>query len=596
MHDADVPEPQAQAQHGAALKAAVEQLFGGLDPDVLAEVRRSAEVRVLRGGQVLFREGDPGDAAFLVLAGRLRAVAGSATDERVLSDATRGETIGELALLTGLPRSATVYAVRDSTIARLERAAFDALLERHPGAALPITRLLADRLRRLTSAPQVRPPDEVIVAVLPLGGVDAAAFAGALAAAIGPMLHATVAGEMPAEHLEGLEAASPVVVYAGNPGWTAWNDTILRRADELLLVADAEEQLAPGPVEAAVLAPRERGGPRVTLVLRHVPGRNPEGTARWLEARPVGAHLHVRADDAADMARVARWVTGRSVGLVLGGGGARGWAHVGAMRALAEAGIPVDLVGGTSQGALVGAALADRISPEDIVTVGADYVRKVKDYTAPVVSLLRGRHILRGIRRVARPGGTIEDLWLPYFAVATNLSRAEVMVIDRGSIVDAIRASVSLPVILPPVVRDGDLVVDGGLLDNLPIGPMRRRMPTGPIIAIDPSPQRSPVRYHPIAPDASGWALLRDRLLRRDRRLSTPSLGDIVQRTVVVGSLHLRSRRETDPDVLELAPELGEWARLDFGALAVIAEAGYRELREPVRAWWAARAADEAGR
>jgi predicted acylesterase/phospholipase RssA len=223
------------------------------------------------------------------------------------------------------------------------------------------------------------------------------------------------------------------------------------------------------------------------------------------------------------------------------------------------------------------------------VAVGVGYARDVRDYTAPVVSLLRGRRILRGIQRVARPGAGVEDLWLPFFAVATNLTRAELLVIDRGPLVDAIRASVSLPVVLPPIVRDGDLVVDGGLLDNLPIGPMRRRMPTGPIVAVDPSPLRGPVRYDPLEPDVSGWALLRDRLLRRRRSRVVPSIGEVVQRTVVVGSIHLRQHRDPDRDVLVLAPDLGEWALLDFAALPVIAEAGYRELRDPIRAWWAAR-------
>ncbi len=576
----DPPARPAPTSRAASFDDAVRHLFGDV------------------GGEVLFREGDPGDAAFVVLRGRLRAVAGPVGDERVLSDAIHGETIGEIALLTGSPRSATVHAVRDSTVARLNTTAFDGLLTRHPEAALSITRLLAGRLRRLTSEAPVAPPTEVTVAVLALGGVDAGRVATDLAAAVPPTLGAVVARArtfdgVPADdlasHLERLEAGSAVVVYAGEPGWTSWNDAILRRVDEVVIVADADGDPAVGPVEAAVFAPRERGGPRVTLVLRHPPGTNPERTARWLADRPVASHLHVRADDPADTARVARWVTGRSIGLVLGGGGARGWAHVGAMRALLEAGIPVDRIGGTSQGALVGAALADRASPEDIVTIGADYVRRTRDYTVPVVSLLRGGHILRGIRRVARPGVNVEDLWLPFFAVATNLSRAELLVIDRGPLVEAIRSSVSLPVVLPPMIRDGDLVVDGGLLDNLPIGPMRQRMPTGPIIAVDPSLREGPVRYDPMAPDVSGWGLLRDRLLRRDRSRRIPSIGEVVQRAVVVGSIHLRHRREQDPDVLVLTPDLGEWALLDFGALAVIAEAGYRGMREPIRAWWAAR-------
>ena len=577
-------------------------LLGDTDAAFRADVEASATRVDLRGGDILFREGDPADAAYVVLAGRLRAVVGPAGDERALSDALRGETVGELALLTQSPRSATVYAVRDSVVARVAATTFEALLRRHPSAALPITRLLAVRLRQLTAAAPAAAPSRLTVSVLGIGAVDAAAFATRLAAAIDPLLPAVVvrssdvAGSTPgscASALDELETRVAVAVYAGEPGWTAWNEVILRRGDEILLVADALDDPTAGLVDGAVFAPRERGGPRVTLVLRQPPGRDhPVGTARWLADRPVDRHLHVRGDDASDLARVGRWVTGRSTGLVLGGGGARGWAHIGAVRALREAGVPVDFVGGTSQGALVGAAVADRHEPEAMLEMAVGYIEHVRDYTPPVVSVIRGGRILRGIRRLARPGAGIEDLWLPYFAVATNLSRAELAVIERGSVEDAIRASVSLPVILPPVVRDGDLWVDGGLLDNLPIGPMRARLRTGPIIAVDASPRRIPIRYDPLPADVSGWSLLADRLLRRSRRRTVPGLGDIVQQTVVAGSNHLRRSGAPDPDALILSPDLGDWALLDFGAMAVIAEAGYQAMRDPIRSWWAERQGD----
>ena len=198
MHDADVPERHAAPDPASILGDAVRHLFGDVGAEVLAGICGTAVVRSLHGGEVLFREGDPGDAAFVVLTGRLRAVAGPVGDERVLSDAVHGETMGELALLTGSPRSATAYAVRDSTVARLDTAAFDGLLAAHPEAALPIMRLLADRLRRATSAPRVRPPDEVTVAVLPLGGADEVAFAAGLAAAIEPMLASVAVAVAPA--------------------------------------------------------------------------------------------------------------------------------------------------------------------------------------------------------------------------------------------------------------------------------------------------------------------------------------------------------------------------------------------------------------
>ena len=352
-------------------------------------------------------------------------------------------------------------------------------------------------------------------------------------------------------------------------------------------MADAAGDPAPGPADAAVFAPRERGGPRVTLVLQHAPGQEPGGTARWLDPRPGVRHLHVRTGDIADVARVARWVTGSSVGLVLGGGGARGWAHIGAVRAFEELGIPIDLVGGTSQGAVVGAAVADRRTADDMQVSARPWVRKLRDYTIPMVSVLRGRRMGRTLEMIVRPGIAIEDLWLPYFAMTTNLSRAERVVQDRGSVVEALRASVSLPVVLPPVVRDGELFIDGGLLDNLPVGEMRRRIGAGRIIAIDPSPPSRPEHFDALEPDVSGVRLLAERLVPFRRRRRVPSIGEMVQRTVMAGSRHLRQRvADPDPNTLTLQPELGDWGLLAFERLDEIVEAGYREMRDPIAAWW----------
>ena len=575
-------------------------LFGD-DAGIAAEVEAVVRFLDLPGGTILFRTGDPGDSAFIVLAGRLRAVLDDDEGGRVLSDAVRGETTGELGLITGQPRSATVYAVRDSIVARIGAADFDALLRDRPEVALPIMRILAGRLRRLTGTGDQGATLEQAIAVLPIGSADAVAFASSLAGAIGASraVHLVDAGSGGThETLDALlEDHGPegrVVVCAGEPGWTAWDALILRHADEVILVADADDDPAPGPVDAAVFAPREHGGPGVTLVLQHAAGRTPTMTARWLDPRPAVQHLHVRVDDAGDVARVARWVTGSSVGLVLGGGGARGWAHIGALRACEELGIPIDLVGGTSQGAVVGAAVADRRTAEDMQTSARPWVRRLRDYTIPVVSVMRGRRIGRTLELIVRPGIAIEDLWLPYFAMTTNLSRAERVVQVRGPVVDALRASVSLPVVLPPVIRDGELYIDGGLLDNLPVGEMRHRIGMGRIIAIDPSPRSVPALFDPLEPDASGLRLLAGRLVPFRRRRRVPSIGEMVQRTIMAGSRHLRNRvTDQDPRTLVLEPQLGDWGLLAFERLDEIVEAGYREMRGPIAAWWAAQQAPE---
>ena len=579
--------------HRRRFRDAVERLFGGGD-ETADRLDAVATLLDVPGGTVLFREGDAGDSAFIVLSGRLRPVLDAADGELALSDAVAGETVGELGLLTGAPRSATVYAVRDSVVARIAAADFDAFLRERPEHALPILRILAARLQRLARTEQ-RSADGRTVAILPLGGVDARAVAHELAAAIEParptlVLDARAVGEPALE--VGLEDQGPpgrVLIGVGEPGWTGWDAALLRQADEVLLVADATADPSPGPTDAAVFAPRERGGPRVTLVLRHPPGTAPTGTARWLRDRPTARHLHIGDGVAADLERVGRWVTGTSVGLVLGAGGARGWAHIGAVRAMAELGIPIDLVGGTSQGAVVGAAVADRRSWDDMLADARPRVHRLRDYTLPLVSVLAGKRLGATLSAVVRPGIDVEDLWLPYFAMTTNLSRAERVVQDRGSVVRAMRASVALPVMMPPVVRGGDVYIDGGLLDHLPVREMRRRVGSGRIVAIDPSRTPAAETFDPLEGELSGVRLLAERLVPGRRRRRVPSIGEMVQRTIVAGSRYLRSQTgDPDPRTLLLRPELGEYALLAFEHLDEIVEAGYRELRGPLATWWAA--------
>lgn len=589
--DAAADEASAAADDDR-LRSAARLLFG--DEAVAASIARIATVADVSAGTAVFRQGAPGDAAYLVLSGRLRVVRHEDGQHEDLADVVRGEIVGELALLTGEERSASVYALRDSVIARIGADDFEVLLREQPGAALPIMRFLANRLRRFTVERGASPAGEATIAVFALGAVDAAEFARQLVEAIAreAPVELLPPGDADADDLatvfERPDAAGRVLVCPGEPGWTAWNDAVLRHATEVLLVADARSDPVPGPVDAAVFAPRERSAPRVTLVLRHAQGRSPTRTERWLRPRPPVAHLHVRAGDAADAARVGRWVTDRSIGLVLGGGGARGWAHLGALRAIEELGIPIDLVGGTSQGALVGASIADRRSAARIRDEAAPLVKHLRDYTVPFVSVLRGRLIGRTLEHLVRPGIAIEDLWLPYFAVATNLSRAERAVQTRGDVVEAVRASISLPVLLPPVVRGGDLLIDGGLLDNVPVDEMRRWVGSGAIIAVDVSPPSAAMPYEALEPDVSGFRLLLDRVLPFRRRRRVPSIGDVAMMTVMAGSRHLRNRSGDDPRTLRLQPQLGDWGLMAFQHLDAIAEIGYREMRGPLAAWWAA--------
>jgi len=233
----------------------------------------------------------------------------------------------------------------------------------------------------------------------------------------------------------------------------------------------------------------------------------PSDTARWLAHSAVADHHHLRDGHPEDMARLARMVTGTGYGLVLGGGGPRGFAHLGVLRALEEAGVPIDVVGGTSIGALMGAISALGMDDaERVARAVTAFTRsgRLVSPTLPLVALSSGRRVDRLLAEHLGPA-MIEDLPQRFFCVSANLTTAEEVIHERGPLWPAVRASLSLPGIFPPVYADGHLLIDGGALDNVPVEVMRARVGNGCVIAVDLSPEMEPMTAVPFGPGLSGW-------------------------------------------------------------------------------------------
>jgi lysophospholipid hydrolase len=214
--------------------------------------------------------------------------------------------------------------------------------------------------------------------------------------------------------------------------------------------------------------------------------------SEWLKERQPSCCHNVRIGNQSDLERLARLLSGSAIALVLGGGGARGFAHVGVLRALAEAGVPIDMIGGTSQGAFVGALYAMSLDVDEVVrrctAWAAEMSKKWKlaaDLTFPFTSWLSGAgfnwelgKVLGGFSLTesrSRADVQIEDLWTPYFCVSANLCRNRVEVHTRGALWRYVRASMTLASFLPPIYdrETGDLLVDGGYVNNLPADVMR---------------------------------------------------------------------------------------------------------------------------
>jgi NTE family protein len=584
------------AHRDALLAQHLETLLGELGPAALGFLRQRLQWVELNAGEVLMTQGTPGDSAYLSLSGRLRVyIAEDDGAPRMVRELGRGEVIGEMSLYTGEPRSATVVAIRDSVLVRLDRAGFEALLAAQPQVSVVFTRQI---IRRLQTQHLRRPvPAPVTVALLPISeGVALPSFAQRLAAQLGrygrvcvvdaalvssrtgapgALRQGDAIDRRVAMVLDSLEAAHDYVLLLADVGAGDWTRRCIGHADELLLLAEAARPPVLHDIERALLnaRPQRSEAAEILLLLHPAEAVTPRGTKRWLERRPVTGHVNLRPTLDRDMARLARLVSRNAIGLALGGGGARGFAHLGAWRALRARGIEIDCVGGTSIGAAMAALIAADPPPDRAIDIArrAFGANPTGDFNLlPLVSLIKGRRARAAVQRSIDElvGGPIdiEDLWKGFFCIASNYSQGREERLRSGDLGRALLASFAIPGALPPAIRDGDLLCDGGTFNNFPVDAMREVRGVGPVIGIDLGVRGA--RRLDFDEVPGSWALLLDRLRpRRRRRYRLPSLMSYLLNVTILYSVSRQpqARRLTD---LYLNPPLHkvgllQWSRFD---------------------------------
>jgi len=321
------------------------------------------------------------------------------------------------------------------------------------------------------------------------------------------------------------------------------------------------------------------------VLLHPADARQPVGTRHWLSPRRVRAHHHVRLGDAHDLQRLVRRLTGHALGLVLGGGGARSYAHIGVYRALTEIGIQVDIVGGTSMGSLIGAGLAMDMDEPTMITLAQQFSSRktLFDLTLPLVSFFASHKVTNVMRRLFEDT-QIEDLWKPFFCVSSNLTRATPMVHRQGPVWQSVRASSAVPGIFSPILWEGDLLVDGAMLDNLPIDVMHDLCQGGPIVAVNVSPDIDLVQDYAFGSGVSGWQVLLSRLNPLEKQVQVPSIFENILRSMSIADVH-RVRSMLGLVDLYICPAVGRFGVLDFQRYAEIIEIGYHAARQAIEAW-----------
>lgn len=596
---------------------------GSAPRSVAGQMAARLEWVSLAAGEVLFEAGDPGDALYVVISGRMQ-VTGKDKDgqARVLVDIGRGDVLGEMAILTGEPRNATVRAARDSELVRLGREDLFAMAQENLQVLVRVSALGIHRLdRQLAGVKRASQSCLLSFALLPcdaevpiedfgrqlaqvlgeLGAtvyltgqeVDRAIEPGAAQAGVNDLRNAQIVA-----WLAEVEAYHNYTIYQAEAEDSEWSRRCLRQADRVVLVGRAAAGPQPAAHEAALLAEWSRlnmggGASGVELVLLH--GANPAiagqagRTAPWLKERVLRGHHHVRSDSPADMGRLARRLTGRDMGLVLGGGGARGFGHIGVLRALREMNIPVDQVGGNSMGALMSAAFALGMDDREIfdLVLRTGTRKQLLDRTLPVISLYATRRITELIRRVGA-GVDIEDMWLPYFCVSSNLSKGRLMVHRSGPAWVGVRASMAAAPIFTPILHEGDILVDGGFLNNLPVDVMRQQFGSAVVLGVNCSPLATKTQEYDFGPSISGWEALRYQVVPSKRHKGPPNilggLTQIITQIIDTNWIYLQQFTRGDADLIVTLPT-SRWDVLDFDACRQIVEVSYQAACEQLAGW-----------
>lgn len=603
----------AKAKQSSISFLRASQLFAPLDDETFAHIAEELEWLEFDVEEPLFAQGSPGDSLYVLVFGRLGVEVTTAEGEtRFVGEIHPGEPIGEMSMFTNEVRSATVFALRDCLVVRLSRQKFTRLLEQKPKAMIAINRLLIDRLRRTTSAGTQHTRRTHIFALVPVSrDVPLLAFGEMVAAEMslfGRVL--MISGDEIVLAEDGIcqphpskapqtndtssfltwlneqEQTHDSILLISHQSASLWTEFCLRYADALLLLADAQQRPNGHVIDQSLLLAPRSGVARKRKLLLIQPDhiKMPTGTARWLDFYNVDDHHHIRLGQQQDRKRLTRFLLGRAIGLGLAGGAARGFAHIGVMKALEECEVPIDLTCGASVGATLGALYALGVTHEEVAQKMHPFfnLRIFTDVAVPVVSFLNTTYLNRIFDQMF---GDIfvEDLWLHFFSASSNLTNAEVYLFHRGRLADAVRASGSLPGFYPPFIKpSGELLVDGAVLSNLPTASIDRSL-CGKLISVNVIPTLDKSISSGFPDGVSPMRMLVERI-NPFRTATYPGIFDIMMRSIFLNSIKDAEliRRESD---LYIEPQVSRFGFFDFRAYKAIIDLGYESSRADIAAW-----------
>lgn len=578
----------------SALRLALPHAVGS-DPDLLDMLSTQAKWVRMERGEVLWEEDEAAVGWYVLVSGELSVTVTEHGVPRKIGTVHHGEVFGELALIQEESRSGAITATRESWLAQFETRLLKEEVLKRESALRALVGTLAARLSESSQTSKASTP--VITLVPRDGTLDVDRFVQNLTEALGQegmvvdpavLREDGVVGDaeqLPTEHpawlrfeawVESQRQEMSYVLLVTNGEDNPWTRTAVDRADKVLLLVDADADPGRSEMERAILERYDSmQTPAVWLALQHPAEKViPEGTGAWLDARNVDHHAHLRQEHTRDFARLGRWLTGQMQGVALSGGGARGFTHLGVITAMLEYGYEVDLISGTSAGSMAGGLIARASSPkelmDDAIKVIEAHGNPFVEFDLPVISILRNKSMSNGLHNTFGEVA-IEDNWIPLRIVATDLTESRRVVFDRGPVWRRVLAASSPPGIMAPVVDNGHLLCDGGLVDNLPVSVL---LEANCKLNFASYVGSAPVLPTPHSGVPSSWAFLLDRILRRKRHTNVPTLlTTLLQCVSVPAAAQLEDARKFS-DVF-FHPDLSAFSVTDIGGARAMFETGY---------------------
>ncbi len=566
------------------------QLFGDITDEQLKQVFSIADVLTVEAGQYLFQQGDSENALYIVLSGRLRALHQTEDGMKILGDVSAGEPVGELALFSKEPRTASVVAIRKTAVVQIDEADYNALVNQYPQFAFTLTQFVINRLKRNAFQQKLGAAPKNIVVIMLQPDHDFTPWTDAMMRELGVMgMNINVyypeaqSSENPHAIFEDMENSKGMNILVCDDEHPVWANQCLMYCDLVVVATEFDAPSTLYDIEKHLgIYSDNILNKKIYLLLLHTENAPlPTQTRRWFEHRIVNLHLHIRKNNSKDIRRFCRIITHQAVGLVLGGGGAKGFAHIGAAKAMLEMGIEFDFVGGTSAGALygIGLTLTDFNMPQVTQICQKGVARRVtsNDYNLPFLSLMTGKKMRAYLHEML--GDThLEDIWVNTYCVSTNYSTAAIKIHDMGLARQKLEASIAIPGVFPPVIIDRHLHVDGGVMDNLPIEAMYQK-PVRHVIAIALSAQ-SPHLVN-IDEIPSAWALLVNTFTKK-HRYRLPQMAALLINSLTLNSVQKQAITKTQVS-LYLEMDLRTFGFLDWTKWQELIEKGYAETVDFVK-------------